>query len=193
VKRFVRALRASSPAQVRRMEKLAGEQAQIDFGRGAPTWNQGCSKPLEPHAFRIVPPGSRKAYDEVVWHQDTESFRRCLENEFHAFGGVPETPVIDNSKAGVLEADWFDPILGSKRESFVCPDGIAIVPTKSRMSRRNGTFERGFDYVRENRCDPGRIQIARGVHAWIDRKWPSSNRPVTASRPLERDLSSNRH
>jgi len=52
---------------------------------------------------------SRKAYSEAVYRQTTEQFIRCMENAFCYFGGVPRTLVIDNLKAAVSKADWFDP------------------------------------------------------------------------------------
>ena len=57
---------------------------------------------------------SRKAYSEAVFRQSTDDFIRCLENAFHHFGGVPKTLVIDNLKAAVTKADWFDPDLNPK-------------------------------------------------------------------------------
>ncbi|MDO8585632.1 MAG: IS21 family transposase, partial [Armatimonadota bacterium] len=52
---------------------------------------------------------SRKGYTEAVWRQTTDSFIRCTENAFRHFGGVVARTVIDNLKAGVIQADWFDP------------------------------------------------------------------------------------
>ena len=57
---------------------------------------------------------SRKGYSEAVWRQTTENFIRCLENAFRYFGGVPQTLVIDNLRAAVTQADWFDPELNPK-------------------------------------------------------------------------------
>jgi transposase len=41
--------------------------------------------------------------------QDTETFIRCLENGLRHFGGSPLLLNLDNMKAAVLKADWFDP------------------------------------------------------------------------------------
>lgn len=66
------------------------------------------------HVFRMVLSHSRKAYSEVVYRQTTENFIRCLENAFWYFGGVPRTLVIDNLKAAVTKADWYDPDINWK-------------------------------------------------------------------------------
>lgn len=150
VKRFVRVLHASTPLPFRRLETLPGEQAQVDFGQGALTIKPGSSNRRRPHLFRVVLTCSRKAYSEVVWRQDTESFLRAIENAFHAFGGVPATLVIDNLKAGVTVADWFDPILNPKLESFARYYGTVILPTRPYTPRHKGAVERGVDYAQEN-------------------------------------------
>ena len=59
--------------------------------------------------LRAVLSYSRKGYSEAVMRQDTESLLRCLENVLRHFGGVPLLLIIDNLKAAVLKADWFDP------------------------------------------------------------------------------------
>jgi len=61
---------------------------------------------------------SRKAYSEAVLRQDTETFLRCLENGLRAFGGVPLLLNLDNLKAAVLKADWFDPEINPKLADF---------------------------------------------------------------------------
>jgi hypothetical protein len=61
---------------------------------------------------------SRKAYSEAVFRQDTETFLRCLENGLRAFGGVPLLLNLDNLKAAVLKADWFDPEINPKLADF---------------------------------------------------------------------------
>src|ERR1039458_981015 len=79
-----------------------------DFGTGAPV-RMADGKVRRPWVFRIVLSYSRKAYSEAVWRQSTESFITCLENAFRHFGGVPKRLVIDNLKAAVARADWYDP------------------------------------------------------------------------------------
>lgn len=74
----------------------------------------------------------------------------ALENSFLAFGGVPETVVIDNLKAAVTTADWYDPEINPKLRAFADHYGTAILPTKPYTPRHKGKVERGVDYVQEN-------------------------------------------
>ena len=149
MRRFLRRLGQSQPLPFRRLEVLPGEQAQVDFGAGAPILRAD-GKRRRPHVFRVVLSFSRKAYSEVVYHQTTENFLRCLENAFWYFGGVPQTIVIDNLKAAVPQADWYDPDLHPKIQSFCQHYGTVILPTKPRMPRHKGKVERGIDYVQSN-------------------------------------------
>ena len=50
--------------------------------------------------------------------QDTESFLRCLENAPGHFGCAPLLRNLDNLKAPVLNADWFDPQINPKLAAF---------------------------------------------------------------------------
>ena len=92
--RLARKLELVLALPFRRMECGPGEEAQVDFGQGA--WVLENGKRRRPHVLRVVLSHSRKGYCEVVWRQTIESFIRCLENAFRAFGGVPRTTVIDN-------------------------------------------------------------------------------------------------
>jgi transposase len=148
VKRFVRLVKATVPLPFRRMECEPGAEAQVDFGQGA--WVVADGKRRRPHLFRVVLSFSRKGYCEVVWRQDTETFLRCLENAFRHFGGVAKTVVIDNLKAGVLRADWYDPELNPKLASFATHYGTAILPTKPCHPRHKGKVESGVNYAQEN-------------------------------------------
>jgi len=70
---------------------------------------------------------SRKAYSEAVLRQDTEAFLRCLENGLRAFGGVPLLLNLDNLKAAVLKADWFDPEINPKLADFCRHYGLHVM------------------------------------------------------------------
>jgi len=158
VKRFVRRLGRASPLPFRRMECAPGDQAQVDFGTGAPVVTpEGELLPVgvktrrrKTHVFRIVLSHSRKAYSEVVYRQTTEDFIRCLENAFWYFGGVPKTLVIDNLKAAVIKADWFDPDLNPKIREFGRHYGTVILPTKPATPRHKGKVERIVGYAQDN-------------------------------------------
>ena len=149
MRRFVRTLRDKRPLPFRRLEKPPGEEAQVDFGKGAPI-RQPNGRRKRPHLFRIVLSHSRKAYSEAVDRQTTENFIRVLENAFRSFGGSTKTLVIDNLRAAVTKADWFEPELNPKVESSCQYYGVVILPTRPRMPRHKGKVEKGVDYTQDN-------------------------------------------
>jgi transposase len=148
VKRYVRRLGQASPLPFRRMECAAGEEAQVDFGRGAAV-EEGNRRRI-PHLFRIILSHSRKGYSEVVWRQNTETFIRCLENAFRHFGGVPKTLIVDNLKAAVIRPDWYDPELNPKISDFCRHYGTVMLPAKPYTPRHKGKVEGGVKYAQNN-------------------------------------------
>ncbi len=149
VRRFVRPLKTSEFLPFRRMECEPGAEVQVDFGKGAPIVEPN-GRRRRPHLFRIVLSHSRKAYSEVVYRQTTENYLRCLENAFWHFGGVPAAVVIDNLKAAVTRADWYDPDLNPKIQTFCEHYGTAILPTRPYTPRHKGKIERGVGYAQDN-------------------------------------------
>jgi transposase len=148
VRRFVLRRVGSQELPFRRMECAPGQELQVDFGQAA--WVVEDGRRRRPHLFRGVLSHSRKGYSEAVWRQTTESFIRCLENAFRHFGGVTISVVIDNLKAGVIQADWFDPELNPKLEEFARYYGTVILPTKPAMPRHKGKVEAGVKYAQNN-------------------------------------------
>jgi len=149
VKRFVYRLGRSLPLPFRRMECEPGEEAQVDFATGAPVEQPGGRSRRYP-VLRVVLSYSRKGYSEALPRQGTEEFLRALENAFHAFGGVPRTLVVDNLKAAVVHADWYDPEIHPKLQAFCRHYGCAVLPAKPYMPRHKGKVEAGVKYVRQS-------------------------------------------
>jgi transposase len=149
VRRFVGRLAADPVLPFRRMECAPGEEAQVDFGTGAPVVGAD-GKRRRTHVFRIVLSHSRKGYSEAVYRQTTDDFLLCLENAFAHFGGVPRTLIPDNLKAAVLQPDWYDPHLNPKLRAFADYYGLAILPTRPATPRHKGKIENGVGYVKDN-------------------------------------------
>lgn len=149
VKRYVRVLDDKHELPFRRMEVMPGREAQVDYGTGAWVYDsQG--KRTKTHLFRITLSCSRKGYSEVSNYQDTESFLRSMENAFRSFGGVPETIVIDNLKAGVLKPCLYEPELNPKLRFFAEHYGTCILPTKVATPEHKGKVESSVKYVQNN-------------------------------------------
>ena len=137
VKRFAAQIRQTQPQRVQRLESAPGEEAQIDFGQG-PMVKDAHGKRRRTHILRVVLSFSRKGYSEAVFSQNTETFLRCLENAFRHFGGVPKVLNVDNLKAAVVRADWFDPDINPKFEAFCQHYGTSVMPCRPHTPEHKG-------------------------------------------------------
>jgi len=149
VRRMVRHLTATPELPFRRIEREPGEEAQADFGRGAPILGPD-GKRRNSHVLRVALSFSRKAYSEAFFKQDTESWLAGWENAFWAWGGVPKTLQIDNTRAAVKHADWYDPELHPIVSAFCKHYGTVLLPIKVRTPRHNGKAESNIGYVKNN-------------------------------------------
>ena len=149
VKRFVRKLKARQPQRVWRLECQPGEELQLDFGLGAPI-DEERGETRRSWVLRLVLSYSRKGYSEAVFRQDTETFLRCLENGLRSFGGMPLLLNLDNFKAAVRKADWFDPDINPKLADFCRHYGMHVMPCRPGRPEHKGKVERGVAYVRSN-------------------------------------------
>jgi len=165
VRRFIRRRRGVTELPFRRMECAPGQELQVDFGQGA--WVVEQDRRRRTHLFRCVLSHSRKGYSEAVWRQTAETFIRCLENAFHHYGGVTATVVIDNLKAGVVHADWFDPEINPKLDEFARHYGTVILPTKPVMPRHKGKIEAGVKYAQNNAVKGRRFESLAAQNVFL--------------------------
>jgi len=149
IKRVVRLMREAAPERVWRIETEPAEEAQVDFGLGAPVVDEQGDK-RRVWILRVVLSYSRKAYSEAVFQQTSENFVRCLENAFRSFGGVTKVINLDNLRAAVTRADWFDPELNPKLVAFCQHYGSTLLPCQVRKPEHKGKTESSIKYVKNN-------------------------------------------
>jgi len=102
VQRYVRSVRPAARAEAYlRLDTLAGEQAQVDWGNFGPLRVGSTTRLLS--CFVLVLSWSRGAYARFALDQTLESFLRGHVEAFTALQGVPRTILYDNLKSVVLE------------------------------------------------------------------------------------------
>ena len=106
VKRFVRGLKHKAPEQFDRLEFLPGEEAQVDYGKGAMTLHPS-GKYMCPRLFVMTLKYSRRSFRKVVWKSSQETWARLHEEAFRYFGGSVQYVVLDNLKEGVIKPDIY--------------------------------------------------------------------------------------
>jgi len=148
LKRYIAKIKKREDVCIRFYTK-AGEEAQVDFGYiGFTPDYEG--KRRKTWIFNIRLSYSRLDYYEKVYDQKVETFIKCHINAFKFFGGIPEYVKIDNLKAAILEASFYEPIYQSLYKQFADYYKFKIIPCRVREPQEKGKVESGIKYVKNN-------------------------------------------
>ena len=176
VKRFVRALRARAPERFDVLEFLPGEEAQVDYGQGAPTLiRPGVYK--RPLLFVMTLKYSGKSYRTTVWKTDQAVWARLHEQAFHAFGGCPQYVVLDNLKEGVLRPDLYEPALNPAYAALLAHYGVVADPCRVRDPNRKGTVESAIQHTQGTALKGKRFDALEAQNAWLvqwEERWAAA-------------------
>jgi len=170
VKRYVRGLRKQGRV-VGVFHTAPGEEGQVDFFRGAPTWDAGTGQWKRPWVFRMTLSHSRHGYEEAVWDLKLETFLRLHENAFLDFGGVPKIIRHDNLKAAVVRACLYDPDSNEVYTEFAKHWGFVSLPGRPRNPQEQGKEERSGGYVKDNALKGRRFDGGLQEHNEYLRRW----------------------
>jgi hypothetical protein len=151
------------------MECEPGEEMQVDYATISVLEDE-TGRLRRVHILRATLSHSRKSYSEAMVHQDAESFIRALENAFRYFGGSTARICVDNLKAAVAKADWYDPDLNPKIIAFGLHYQTAIVATRPYHPQHKGKVESGMRYVKSNALRGRRFRSIAEINAHL-LKW----------------------
>lgn len=169
VKRYVRQLDRPKRA-VGVYHSEPGEEGQIDFFQGAPTFHATTGQWARPWVFRLTLCHSRHGYEEAAWDQKIETFLQLHESAFHDIKGVPRVLRHDNLKAAVVRACLYDPDSNDIYTAFAEHWGFTSLPIKPRTPRENGKQERSGGYVKDNALKGRRFESLEEQNAFL-RHW----------------------
>lgn len=141
VMRFVRTLKVKEPEIFDVLEFLPGEEAQVDYGMGAPTRHPETGKMKRPRLFVMTLRYSRRAFRKVVWKSSSEVWARLHEDAFRYFGGVTQFVVLDNLKEGVIKPSHVDPQINRLYGEVLNFYGAIADPCRVNDPNRKGTVE----------------------------------------------------
>lgn len=149
VKRYVATLKNSTPKAYMVLNSLPGEEAQVDFGYiGTLKLNNGKRK--KAWIFVMTLSYSRYMYVQIVLDQSVVTFIDCHKKAFKYFGGIPQIVKIDNLKAAILEADFYEPTVQRNYAAFAAYYGFLAEPCRVRTPTDKGKVESNVKYVKEN-------------------------------------------
>jgi transposase len=153
VRRYVRRLKQRQPKLVDVLEHPPGEEAQVDFFQGPPTFDAAQGRWRRPWIFRMTLSCSKHGYEEPLWTQDRDGFLRAHERAFVRFHGVPKVIRHDNLKAAVVRACLYDPDVSEVYAAFAQHWGFVPLPSRPRHPQENGVAERSGGYVKIQRLE----------------------------------------
>lgn len=168
IKRYVRKLHDTSSRYYSLLSHPAGEEAQVDFGTGAPVLVNGSYR--KTWLFKMTLSFSGHSYEELVFRQDLESFIRCHEHAFRSFGGVPATIKLDNLKSGVLQASLYEPELNPLYLHFAQHWCFAANPCAPYKPEHKGVVERDVRYTKDNALKDRKFDSLEEGNQFL-RKW----------------------
>jgi transposase/5S rRNA maturation endonuclease (ribonuclease M5) len=166
VKRFVRGLKKKDPKQYDRLEFLPGEEAQVDYGKGAPTLHRN-GRYRRPRLFVMTLKYSGRAFRKVVWKSSKETWCRLHEEAFRYFGGCPQYMMLDNLKEGVIKPDIYDPQLNALYAAVLQHYRVTADPARVGDSNRKGTVENAVKHTQDTALKGRRFDSIQAQNDWL--------------------------
>jgi len=147
VKRFTRKLTQRDPKVSCRFETAAGEEAQVDYGEGAPTRDPRSGKYRKPRLFVMTLGMSRHSFRRVVWNSSQRVWCELHEEAFAYFGGSTVTIRLDNLREGVIDPDVYDPNLNALYAAMLTHYGVVALPCRPYAPDLKGKVESAVGYT----------------------------------------------
>lgn len=170
VRDFITKLEKRAPKAYMVMHALPGEEAQVDFGYIGTLKVNG--RPRKAWVFIMSLSYSRQMHVSITLDQSVQTFIQCHTAALNYFGGVPQTVKIDNLKAGVIETNFYEPVVQRTYAAYAAHYGFWPQPCRVYTPTDKGKIEANVKYVKDN-CFKGRdfqdIQAAQAfLDQWLD-------------------------
>lgn len=188
VKRFSGRIVRREPEQFDRLEFAPGEEAQVDYGEGAPTRVPGSDRYRKPRLFVMTLRYSRRSFRRVVWKSSKETWARLHEEAFRYFGGSTAYVVLDNLREGVLKSDLYEPELNPVYREMLTHYGVVADPARVRDPNRKGSVENAIGHTQGTALKGKRFESIEEQNAHLEQwetKWAAPRIHGSAKRQVE--------
>ncbi len=175
VKRFVATLKARTPERFDVLEFLPGEEAQVDYGQGAPTLHH-TGKYKRPYLFVMTLKYSGKSFRKVVWKTDQQIWAQLHEEAWRALGGCTQYVVLDNLKEGVIRPDLYAPELNPVYGAMLAHYGVVADACRVRDPNRKGTVESAIQHTQASALKGRKFESIEAQNVWLahwEERWAS--------------------
>jgi transposase len=188
VKRFVRTIEPpDEPYAKCRFETEPGQEAQVDYGEGAPTLDPRTGKYRKPRLFIMTLGYSRHAYRVVVPKSSQEIWCKLHEDAFAYFGGTALTMRLDNLREGVIAPDIYDPELNALYAAMLAFYNVVALPCRPYAPDAKGKVESAVGYTQETALKGRRFKSIDEQNAFLthwNEKWAATRIHGTTKRQV---------
>ncbi|MBK7235091.1 MAG: IS21 family transposase [Sterolibacteriaceae bacterium] len=170
-----------------RLEFLPGEEAQVDYGEGAPTLHPS-GRYRKPRLFVMTLRYSRRSYRQVVWKSSSQVWAWLHEQAFRYFGGCCQYVVLDNLKEGVIRPDIYEPQLNRLYAAMLAHYAVVADPARVRDPNRKGSVENAIQHTQATALAGRRFESIEAQNAFLmhwEEKWAAQRIHGRAKRQVE--------
>ena len=129
---------------VMRQSHRAGENTFVDYaGQTVPVVDRQTGECRAAEIFVAVLGASNYTFAEATWTQSLPDWIGSHQRAFTFFGGVTETLVPDNLKAGVTHPHRYEPDLNRTYAEMAAHYGVAVIPTRVAKPKDKAKVEAG--------------------------------------------------
>ena len=168
VKRFGGKLREVNPVQFDRLAFAPGEEAQVDYGEGAPTRVPGTDRYRRPRLFVMTLRYSGRSFRRVVWRSSQEVWAQLHEQAWRYFGGTTQYVVLDNLKEGVISPDLYEPELNRTYAAVLAHYGVVGDPARIRDPNRKGSVESAIGHTQATALKGRRFETLEEQNTFLE-------------------------
>ena len=124
---------------VMRQSHRAGETTFVDYaGQTVGIVERATGEVRQAQVFIAVLGASNYTFAEATWTQALPDWTASHQRAFRFFGGVTETIVPDNLKAGVIKPHRYEPDINPTYAEMAAHYGVAILPHACGQAARQG-------------------------------------------------------
>jgi transposase len=188
VKRFVQKVMYSEPEQFDRLEFRVGEEAQVDYGEGAPTLHPVTGRYRRPRLFVMTLRYSRRSFRRVVWKSSQQIWAELHCQAFTYFAGSVRYVVLDNLKEGVIKPDLYEPELNTVYAAMLAHYGAIADPARVRDPNRKGSVENAIQHTQSTALKGRRFESLQAQNDYLEHwetNWAAKRIHGRAKRQVE--------
>ena len=188
VRRFVAALRGSTPTEARVVITTApGEEGQVDYGDGPMVRHPKTGKYRRSRLFVLTLGYSRKSIRLLVWQSSAQTWAELHERAFRRLSGTVRVIVLDNLKEGVLTPDIYEPTLNPLYRDVLAHYGVVALPCRVGDPDRKGKVESGIGHTQKTPLQGMRFETLEEAQTYLDRwdaRWADTRIHGTTKRQV---------